>query len=92
MTYRAQTQVPISKTKTDIQKLRAQHGAIGFAYPTKGNRSMVGFDMSGQQVQITLAMPSIDEILRTPPNTRRAAAVSRQRGNKPTLSAGGNCC
>ena len=32
MNYAAQTRVPISRSKTDIEKLLTKHGAIGFAY------------------------------------------------------------
>ena len=40
MTYAAQTQVPISRTKTDIEELLAKHGAAGFAYATEGDCSL----------------------------------------------------
>ena len=32
MPYAAQTRVPISRTKTDIEELLAKHGATGFAF------------------------------------------------------------
>ena len=32
MPYAAQTRVPISRTKTDIEELLVKHGATGFAY------------------------------------------------------------
>ena len=35
MVYAAQTRVPISKTKTDIEELLARHGAVGFGYVTE---------------------------------------------------------
>ena len=77
MPYAAQTRVPISKSKTDIEELLAKHGAIGFAYATEGNRSMVAFNMSGRRVQIMLVMPSIDDYARTPRNARRTAAAQQ---------------
>ena len=40
MAYAADTRVPISKTKTDIEELLAKHGAMGFAYATEGDRSV----------------------------------------------------
>ena len=36
MPYAAQTRVPISRTKTDIEELLAKHGATGFAYASEG--------------------------------------------------------
>ena len=77
MAYAAQTRVPISKSKTDIEELLARHGAIGFAYATEGNRSMVAFNMSGRRVQIMLVMPSIDDYVRTPRNARRTGAAQQ---------------
>ena len=43
MPYAVRTRVPISRTKTDIEELLAQHGATGFAYATEGDRSLVAF-------------------------------------------------
>ena len=57
MPYAAQTRVPISSTKTDIEELMAKHGATGFAYATEGDRSLVAFSMSGRRVSIMLLMP-----------------------------------
>ena len=71
MPYTAQTRVPISRTKTDIEELLAKHGATGFAYATEGDRSLVAFSMSGRRVQIMLLMPPIDDYARTPRNARR---------------------
>ena len=77
MPYAAQTRVPISRTKTDIEELLAKHGATGFAYATEGDRSLVAFSMSGRRVQIMLLMPSVDDYARTPRNARRMAAAQR---------------
>ena len=77
MTYAAQTRVPISKTKTDIEELLTKHGAMGFAYATEGNHSMVAFNMSGRRVQIMLVMPSVDDYARTARNARRTAAAQQ---------------
>ncbi|MCY4416791.1 MAG: hypothetical protein OXE87_10850 [Chloroflexi bacterium] len=75
MPYAAQTKVPISRTKTDIEELLAKYGANGFGYVTEGNRALVAFNMAGRRVQIMLAMPSIDDYARTPRSARRTAAA-----------------
>ena len=77
MPYAAQTRVPISGTKTDIEELLAKHGEIGFAYATEGDRSLVAFSMSGRRVQIMLLMPPIDDYARTPRNVRRTAGAQQ---------------
>ena len=74
MPYAAQTKVPISRTKTDIEELLAKHGATGFAYATEFDRSLVVFNMAGRRVQIMLVMPPIDAYARTPRNAKRSAA------------------
>ena len=68
---------PISKTKTDIEELLAQHGATGFAYATEGDRSLVAFSMSGRRVQIMMVMPSVDDYARKARKARRTAAAQR---------------
>lgn len=77
MPYATQTRVPISKSKAEIEELLANHGAMGFAYATKGNRSIVAFNMSGRRVRIMLVMPSIDDYARTPGNARRKAPAQQ---------------
>ena len=77
MSYAAQTRVPISKTKADIEDLLAKHGATGFGYVTEGNRALVAFNMSGPRVQLMLMIPSIDEYALTPRNSRRPAAAQQ---------------
>ena len=77
MPYAAQTRVPISRTKTDLEELLAKHGANGFAYATESDRSLVACSMSGRRVQIMLVMPAIDDYAPTPRNARRTAAAQR---------------
>ena len=77
MAYAAQTRVPISKTKTDIEELLAKHGAVGFGYVTEGDRAVVAFNMSGRRIQLMLVMPSIDDFAHTPRNSRRTAAAQQ---------------
>ena len=54
MAYAAQTRVPISKTKMNIEELLATHGAAGFGYVTGGDRAMAAFNISGRRIQIML--------------------------------------
>ena len=77
MPYAAQSRVPISKTKTDIEELLGKHGAVGFGYVTEGDRAMIAFNMAGRRVQIMLVMPSFDDFARTPRNTRRTSAAQQ---------------
>lgn len=77
MPYAAQTRVPVSKTKTDIEELLAKHGAAGFGYVTEDNRAMVAFNMSGRRIQLMLVLPSVDDYARTPRNARRATAAQQ---------------
>ena len=77
MPYAAQTKVPISRTKTEIEDLLAKHGAVGFGYVTEWNRALIAFNMSGRRVQIMLVMPAVDDSARTPRNARRTAAAQQ---------------
>ncbi len=77
MPYAAQTRVPISKTKTNIEELLAKHGAAGFGYVTEGSHAMVAFNMAGRRVQIMLVMPSVDYFARTPRNAWRSVTAQQ---------------
>ncbi len=84
MPYAARTRVPISRTKTDIEELLVKHGAMGFAYATEGDRSLVAFSMSGRRVQIMLLMPPIDDYASTPRNARRGCTAVRLGAGLPS--------
>ena len=77
MPYAAQTKVPISRSKTDIEELLGKHGAVGFAYATESDRALIAFNMAGRRVQIMLVMPSVGDFARTPRNVRRSAAAQQ---------------
>lgn len=51
------TVVPIEKTRAEIEKLLARYKATGFAYGTKGPRTMMEFEMSDRRVRFTLTLP-----------------------------------
>ena len=70
MPYAAQTRVPISRTKTDIEEFLTKHGAAGFAYGPEGDRSLVAFSMSGRRVQIMLADRRLEGTETKPPIRR----------------------
>ena len=92
MPYAAQTKVPISRTKTDIEELLAKHGATGFAYATEFDRSLVVFNMAGRRVQIMLVMPPIDAYAARRETPSAARPDRNRRGNRPAGSAGERCC
>ncbi|MBW3624082.1 MAG: hypothetical protein KY468_11800 [Armatimonadetes bacterium] len=58
--YAARTEVPITKTRDQIEKALIKYGAEGFAYGWEGNRTVIGFKLGHRRVRIELPLPTPD--------------------------------
>lgn len=59
--YATQTEVPVGKTRGEIEDLLVKYGASKFMYATDSSEAVVGFSIGGRVVKITLPLPSPDE-------------------------------
>ena len=94
MPYAAQTKVPISRTKTDIEELCWPSTALSASVTSpKGTARSIAFNMAGRRVQIMLVMPSIDDFARDAPERQTdsgSSAISVGAGLPAALA--GVCC
>lgn len=58
--YAERTTVPISKSRTDIEKTLKRYGATGFAYFEEGSKAAVAFKKDNRHVRISLNIPDGD--------------------------------
>lgn len=59
--YAERTEVPVDRSRAEIEKLLSQHGATGFLYGWQGQRAVIGFEMGGRRYRFTLNLPSPSE-------------------------------
>lgn len=56
-TYAAKTDVPISRSREEIERTLARYGAEQFVYGWSPDQAMIGFIANGRQVRLLLPMP-----------------------------------
>ena len=60
MKYAAQTQVPVDRSRSEIEKTLIKYGADQFIFGWEGQRMMVGFRISKRFIRIALPPPDKD--------------------------------
>lgn len=56
-TYAADTDVPVSRSRDELERTLERYDATGFAYGKKNDRAVVQFEMRDRRVRITLPLP-----------------------------------
>lgn len=56
--YAEDTKVPVSQSRTEIEKLLARYGADQFMYGTEVGRALVAFRMNGRHIRLLLPLPT----------------------------------
>lgn len=56
--YAEGTDVDVSKTKADIERLLSKHGATGFAHAWEGGRSVLMFRLRGRMLRYEIECPN----------------------------------
>jgi hypothetical protein len=51
------TEVPVSKTRAEIEHLLSRHGATSTAVFTSPDRAMIAFEMTGRRVLMKISLP-----------------------------------
>jgi hypothetical protein len=59
--YAANTDVSVSNSKAEIERIVGRYGANGFMSGWNGNRAVIAFAMSDRQVRFTLDMPARED-------------------------------
>lgn len=61
MVYAANTKVPIDKTRLEIERLCAQHGATAFSYSTNAAKALIQFQAHERVIRFVLPIPQREE-------------------------------
>jgi len=77
--YAAGTEVPVDRSKAELERTLTRYGATAFAYAWDVKRVMIGFSMHGRMIRFFLDMPDpeSDEFWITPTGkgrTQKAAS------------------
>lgn len=78
--YAAGTDVPVERSRAELERILLRYGAERFAYYTDGDKAMVGFRAHGRNLRFVLPLPSRkdDTFVRSPAGrkvyTREVAA------------------
>jgi len=75
-TYAKHTEVPIDRSKGEIERILTRYGAAGFGYITKGNQAAVMFLAHGKQLRFILPLPTPDDVSQTPKGRARKNHVA----------------
>jgi hypothetical protein len=70
MKYAEQTQVPVDRSKAEIERLIQRYGATEFATGWKQERAVIQFKMRDRYVRFILPLPNRQEFSKTPSGRR----------------------
>lgn len=76
--YAQSTEVPIDRSKAEIEKVLRIHGSGGFMYMSDHNRAVIGFIFNGLNYKIAIEMPKREAFSQTSRGrARQDTAVDR---------------
>lgn len=81
MTYAATTQVPLDRTRSEIERTLMRYGAKGFAYAMEPGRAMIGFQAAERRIRFVLPL-----IAPAKATTKQAEQLARSRWRALLLS------
>jgi hypothetical protein len=73
--YAEQTQVPVDRSKAEIERLLQRYGATEFVHGWKADRAIVQFKMKERYVRFVLPLPEIGEFTKTETGRARKAGT-----------------
>ncbi len=82
--YAEHTEVPIDRSKGEIERILKRYGAAGFGYMTKGNQAAVMFLAHGKQLRFILPLPLPEDVSRTPKGRPRKGQVVNEQLERET--------
>jgi hypothetical protein len=59
--YAAGTDVPVDRSKAELERLLVRYGATSFLYGWEGDQYQIGFKMRERMIRFRLPMPSEDD-------------------------------
>lgn len=81
--YAAETSVPVSKSRDEIERTLARFGASAFAYFSNSDgQVMIGFEIANLRVQMQMMLPPKQDYLYSPTGRYRSAATAESEWEK----------
>ena len=78
MTYAKTTEVPIERSKMEIEQVLRRYGADQFLSGWDQERTYIGFRIEGRQVKLTISMPNYNDF-RLTPKTKESRTPTAQK-------------
>ena len=76
MSYAQGTDVAISRSVNELDRLVSKHGATGFAYGRDRGKARVMFRIADRMVRFEIEQPSVEDFRFTPTRQRRSDTAS----------------
>ena len=73
MKYAEQTQVPVDRSKAEIERLLQRYGATEFVHGWKADRAMIQFKMRDRYIRFVLPLPVLSDFTKTATGRSRKA-------------------
>jgi hypothetical protein len=75
--YAENTQVPIDRSKAEIEHILSKYGADEFGYGIKSKQAVIAFVAHNKQIRFVLPLPNPDDFRKTPKGrTRKGGAIN----------------
>jgi hypothetical protein len=73
--YAEQTQVPVDRSKAEIERLLQRYGATEFAHGWKSDKATIMFKMMNRYIRFNLPLPTVGEFTKTATGKQRKAGT-----------------
>lgn len=71
--YAQDTNVPVDRSRAEIERTLQRYGATAFSYGWDGDRAVIMFQAAGRRIRFDLETPHLSEFKVTPAGQRRTA-------------------
>ncbi len=76
--YAENTEVPVDRSKSEIERILTRYGADEFMYGTKRDKAVIAFKAHNKHVRFVLPLPNPDDFTETPTGRERARGVQEK--------------
>lgn len=80
--YAEGTQVPVDRSRAEIERTLTRYGATAFSYGWDGERSVILFQAEGRRIRFDLAIPELAAFFYTETNQRRSQSAAEAARDK----------
>jgi hypothetical protein len=80
--FAEKTDVPVERSRAEIEQILTRYGATGFGYAWDGNRTMIAFKVAGRQVRFVLPLPDPSEF-----RLKKQVSANQYRRHETNLPA-----